>query len=305
VAIATVALIYAGGLVTSTDSGLSVPDWPLSYGQLFPEMVGGVLYEHGHRMVASMVGLLTLILAVWLWRSEPRAWVCRLGTLALLSVIVQGVLGGITVLLLLPKAISIAHAGLAQIFLCLTVALAVFTSRSWQEERPRLENPGRIPLRRLTDITTAAIYIQILLGALVRHTASGLAIPDFPLVYGGLVPPFFTRQILVHYIHRIGALAVTILVAWVVVRILRRHRFEGALVKPALFLAAILVLQIYLGAETVWSGRATVPMTLHVAVGAATLAASLILALKTHRVFMAGQVAQPVSVGSPAPRWSQ
>jgi cytochrome c oxidase assembly protein subunit 15 len=304
VAMATIVLIYAGGLVTSTDSGLSVPDWPLSYGQVFPEMVGGVFYEHGHRMVAAMVGLLTVILSFWLWRSEPRPWVRRLGLLAVAAVIVQGVLGGITVLLMLPKAISIAHAGLAQMFLCLTVALAVFTSPSWNVKRPRLQDSRRITLRHLTGITTAAIYVQILLGALVRHTASGLAIPDFPLVYGGLVPPFFTRQILVHYIHRIGALAVTILVLWVLVRVLRRYRLEGVLVKPAVFLAAMLVIQIYLGGETVWSSRATVPMTLHVAVGAITLAASLVLALQTRRVFAARQAAEPVSLGSPAPRWS-
>jgi cytochrome c oxidase assembly protein subunit 15 len=304
VAIATIVLIYAGGLVTSTDSGLSVPDWPLSYGQVFPEMVGGVFYEHGHRMVAATVGLLTVILSLWLWRTERRAWVRRLGLLAVAAVIVQGVLGGITVLLMLPKAVSIAHAALAQMFLCLTVALAVFTSPSWHRERSRLEDSRRMPLRHLTGITTAAIYVQILLGALVRHTASGLAIPDFPLVYGGLVPPFFTRQILVHYIHRIGALAVTILVLWVLVIILRRYRSEGTLMKPAVFLAAMLVTQIYLGGETVWSSRATVPMTLHVAVGAVTLAASLVLALNTHRVFAARQAAEPVSLGSPAPRWS-
>src|SRR5688500_5578535 len=128
---ATLALIFIGGLVTSTGSGLSVPDWPLSYGMLMPPMVGGVFYEHGHRMAASFVGLLTLILAVWTARVEARPGVRRLAWSALWAVVAQGVLGGLTVLLYLPPAISVAHACLAQTFLCLTIALAYATSREW------------------------------------------------------------------------------------------------------------------------------------------------------------------------------
>src|SRR5437667_2183294 len=112
----TLFLIFVGGLVTSTGSGLSVPDWPLSYGRLMPPMVGGIFYEHGHRMVASAVGLLTVVLAVWLSRREPRAWVRRLGYAALAAVVAQGVLGGLTVIFLLPTAVSVAHACLAQTF---------------------------------------------------------------------------------------------------------------------------------------------------------------------------------------------
>jgi cytochrome c oxidase assembly protein subunit 15 len=130
VSASTVLLIVAGGLVTSTGSGLSVPDWPTSYGWsmfTFPlrHMVGGIFYEHGHRLIASTVGFLTIILAVWIWRVEPRRWVRTLGFAALGSVILQGLLGGITVLLFLPTAVSTAHAGLAQIFFCLTVAIAL------------------------------------------------------------------------------------------------------------------------------------------------------------------------------------
>ena len=118
VAVCTLLLIFIGGLVTSTGSGLAVPDWPLSYGQVFPEMVGGVAYEHGHRMAAATVGLLTVVLALWLWNREPRKWVQRLGVGALITVVCQGILGGITVLFLLPTAVSVSHAALAQIFLC-------------------------------------------------------------------------------------------------------------------------------------------------------------------------------------------
>ena len=129
----TVLLILAGGMVTSTGSGLAVPDWPNTYGEFmfsFPleKMVGGIFYEHGHRLIASTVGFLTIILAVWLWWADPRGWVRRLGFIALAAVILQGVLGGLTVIYLLPPPISIGHAGLAQIFFCLTVSLALFTA---------------------------------------------------------------------------------------------------------------------------------------------------------------------------------
>src|SRR5512135_3097391 len=129
----TFLLVIAGGLVTSTGSGLSVPDWPLSYGRLMPPMVGGIFYEHGHRMVATTVGILTVILAVWLARREPRAWVRRLGYGAVAAVVAQGVLGGLTVLFLLPTAVSVAHACLAQTFLCIAVTLAVVTSPRWRD----------------------------------------------------------------------------------------------------------------------------------------------------------------------------
>ena len=133
VAAATGILIFAGGLVTSTESGLSVPDWPNTYGYFmffFPldKMVGGIRFEHTHRLIASTVGLLILVLAAWLWRAEPRLWVRRLGYIALVAVIIQGILGGITVLWYLPDPISIAHASLAQIVFCLTMTIAVVTS---------------------------------------------------------------------------------------------------------------------------------------------------------------------------------
>ncbi len=296
VAVATIGLIYVGGLVTSTDSGLSVPDWPLSYGQLFPKMVGGVFYEHGHRMVAATVGFLTVILAVWTWFREPRRWVRRVGLLTLLAVVCQGLLGGITVLFLLPTAVSIGHAGLAQIFLCLTVSLAVFTSRGWREHEPHLDDSGGPRLRVLAPVTTATIYGQILLGALVRHTGSALAIPDFPLAFGRLVPEMLSRQILIQYVHRLGAVVVTFCIVWAVAAVVRRHRSDPWLVRPALVLAGALVLQVFLGAETVWSGRAVIPATSHVAVGAITLATSVILTLRTYRVLLPRSVTRSVTL---------
>src|SRR6185295_9097080 len=165
-AVATLALIVAGGLVTSTESGLSVPDWPLSYGRLMPPMVGGVFYEHGHRMVATTVGILTIILAAWLSRREPRAWVRRLGYGALAAVVAQGVLGGLTVIFLLPTAVSVAHACLAQTFFCLVVAIAVVTSPRWRDaEKSR---PGAVT--RIGVATVALIFLQLMVGAVMRHT---------------------------------------------------------------------------------------------------------------------------------------
>src|SRR5207253_1023048 len=136
----TVLLILAGSFVTSTDSGLSVPDWPTTYGQnmfTFPlsKMVGGIFYEHGHRLIASAVGVLTIGLAVWLWLADSRRWMRWLGVAALGAIVAQGVLGGLTVLFFLPPAVSTAHAGLAEVFFCLTVAIALFTSRGWTAER--------------------------------------------------------------------------------------------------------------------------------------------------------------------------
>src|ERR1043166_2803280 len=133
---ATFFLIIAGALVTSHDAGLATSDWPLSNGQFFPKMVGNLFWEHGHRMVATTVGLLTIILTIYILAKEKRSWVRRLGGLALVAVIAQGLLGGLTVKLMLPLAISAAHATLAQLFFCTTVSLAVFTSRSWIEARP-------------------------------------------------------------------------------------------------------------------------------------------------------------------------
>jgi cytochrome c oxidase assembly protein subunit 15 len=184
----TVLLIAAGGMVTSTGSGLAVPDWPNTYGSFmfsFPleKMVGGIFYEHGHRLIASTVGFLTIILAVWTWRVDPRPWMRKLGFAALGAVILQGLLGGLTVLLLLPAPVSIGHAGLAQLFFCSTIALALFTSSGWQKSENATDDPR---LRSLALTTSMVIYLQILLGATMRHNAAGLAIPDFPLAFGGM-----------------------------------------------------------------------------------------------------------------------
>jgi heme a synthase len=286
-ALATLLLVAAGGMVTSTNSGLSVPDWPTTYGQqmfAFPlnQMVGGIFYEHGHRLIASVVGMLTIGLVVFLWKVETRVWVRRLGWLALAAVILQGALGGLTVLLRLPDIVSISHAGLAQIFFCLTITIALVTSTGWRRSSvPPADDTG---LRRRAAALTVLVYVQVLLGATMRHTGGGLAIPDFPLSYGHLIPPFWTPGIALHFAHRLGALAVATFATLNVIGILRRHPSRPELTKPGYLLLAIIAVQITLGAYVVISGKQPIINTLHVATGALVLATSLVVTLRTFRL---------------------
>jgi len=269
--------------VTSTGSGLAVPDWPLSFGQWMPPMKGGVLYEHGHRVAASLVGLLIAIQAAWLWRREPRGWVRGLGWLALVGVVLQGALGGMTVLLRLPDAISVSHAALAEIVFGLTVAIATVLSRTWRSAEERGVDSGEPALRTLTIATAAILFLQILLGAVVRHTGAGLAIPTFPLAYGRLLPPLENLPVALHFAHRVGALVVAGAVAWTAVRAWRRHRDDPWLRRPALALAGLVVLQVALGGWVVLSAKAAWIATAHLGVGAFMWGTALLLALRTGR----------------------
>jgi len=301
VATSTAVLIFAGGLVTSTGSGLSVPDWPNTYGWFmwtFPmsRMVGGIFYEHTHRLIASTVGFLILVLAVWLNRAEPRRWVRRLGYIALAAVITQGVLGGITVLWYLPDPISIAHASLAQIVFCLTVTIALATSPGWKTAS--LPGDDRT-LQRIAIVTTGAIYLQILVGATMRHTGAGLAIPDFPLAFGHLIPPVWDGKIAIHFAHRVGALAVATLIVATAGHVLFHHRRVTQLRRPAITLLCLVSLQVALGAATVLSGKQFIINSLHVVTGALVLVTSLGLTLRAHRGRFA--VDEGVGVRSPGP----
>jgi cytochrome c oxidase assembly protein subunit 15 len=274
VACATFLLLIAGALVTSNDAGLSVPDWPTSFGSLYklPRMVGGVKFEHGHRMVAEFVGLLTIILAVWTWRADRRAWVRKLGVAALATVIAQGILGGITVLFYLPPAVSTAHATLAQTFFCIVVVLALASGRGWTEA-PRLEMPEahRLRLTTLATLAAASVYVQLILGAGFRH--SGIK----------LLP------------HLISAVVVATLVLWTITRVLASHGWVAALRRPAVVLMALLVTQLGLGfaaylTRVQWGQDAVqpeLPMVIstvaHVAVGALVLASAVVLAMQAWR----------------------
>jgi cytochrome c oxidase assembly protein subunit 15 len=246
-------------------------------------MKGGVLYEHGHRVAASLVGLLIAIQAAWLWRREPRGWVRGLGWLALVGVVLQGALGGMTVLLRLPDAISVSHAALAEIVFGLTVAIATVLSRTWRSAEERGVDSGEPALRTLTIATAAILFLQILLGAVVRHTGAGLAIPTFPLAYGRLLPPLENLPVALHFAHRVGALVVAGAVAWTAVRAWRRHRDDPWLRRPALALAGLVVLQVALGGWVVLSAKAAWIATAHLGVGAFMWGTALLLALRTGR----------------------
>jgi heme a synthase len=299
VAAATVILILAGSLVTSHDAGLSVPDWPTSYGwNMFtfpPSMwVANIFYEHGHRLIASTVGFLTIILAVWLWLADARGWLHWFGVAALGAVIAQGILGGITVLFFLPAAVSTAHAGLAEIFFCMTVAIALFTSPRWragygtpqqgEDARGDMRGVDDARLRRLATAATVLVYEQILIGATMRHTGAGLAIPDFPWMFGHLVPDHWNPAIAVHFAHRVGALVVTCAIAIESSYIYSRHRVRSELARPAALLAVLVAIQVTLGALTVLSQRNPWINSFHVVCGALVLTTSLVLTLRSWRV---------------------
>ncbi len=318
-AIVTFFLIIAGGLVTSTDSGLAVPDWPLSYGQLMPPMVGGILYEHGHRMVATFVGMLTTFLCVWLWMREERNWVKILGTVALLAVVSQGVLGGITVLFLLPTWVSVSHATLAQSFFSLTIVLAIITSPFWKNYQPGISSTS-MKTQRLAVTTAAVVFVQLVLGALMRHSGSGLAIPDFPESYTNWIPPtsvsemasineyrltYFDLppieldQIWIHFAHRIGALLATVFVIWNAAHVLKNYTVS-VLRETALVQLVLVLVQFLLGALTVWTGKGVQVATAHVATGALLLAASVAIAVFSYGLF---RVSVQESVDSRIPDW--
>lgn len=272
---ATFPLLFIGGLVTSKGAGLAVPDWPTTFGYnmfLYPwsDMIGGIFYEHSHRLVASGVGLLTVTLACWLWFFERRAWMRWLGALALALVIIQGVIGGLRVVLV-EETLAILHACLAQAFFALTVSLVFFTSREWAEAPKRIESSDAARLRRLCVLATAMIYLQGALGAVLRYTGSGL---HLHLLFAGLVA-----------LH----------VALLGVRIFKSHLRQNELLGPAVLLSGLLIAQLALGLGS-YLGKFTplgfsflapatvVLTTTHVVTGALMLVTSLFLTLRSYRL---------------------
>ncbi len=266
----TFLLIIAGGLVTSTKSGLSVPDWPLSYGQWMPPMVGGVRYEHTHRLIASLVGLMTLFLAVWIGFSESRKWLRWTAIAAFGAVVVQGILGGLTVLYLLPAPISIFHACLAQTFFTLMVSLAYFTSREWVSNETVRQDFSDVkkPLFMLILLT----YLQLILGATVRHTAN-------------------------HYVlisHIVSGFLVLIHALIVMSRVVKHHEGKPKLIVPSIGLGVITLFQTTFGMGsfiyTVMLHQMVQPqtakiffVTAHQSLGALLLATAVFLYLRILR----------------------
>jgi heme a synthase len=264
-------LLTAGALVTSNDAGLSIPDWPLAYGSMVPPFVGGIRYEFSHRVFAGIVTTLTVVLATWLWRSEPRRWVRNFGWLALATVVIQAVIGGLTVLLRQPVAVSVAHATVAQVFFCCMIGLALFTSRWWQQDLAPVDDTGSPQVRTLSILCAAATFFQLILGAAFRHKGFGIA-------------P-----------HLVGAAVVTALVFWTAGALRNRFPASPVFVRCRVLLHALIETQLLLGGAAWWSRLAyrdfpqpmPVMVTLtvaHVVVGAMTLAGTVVVALVSHHL---------------------
>jgi heme A synthase len=268
-----IGLLLAGGLVHGTGSGLACPDWPTCHGSLLPPMVGGVAIEHSHRLIATGVGLLTIGLAVALWRRGRRA----LGVAAVALVVLQGVLGGLTVLYQLPDFVSTAHLATAMLFfsLLIYIAYSVRPEARGKGEHPSAgTGPGRA--RFWAGLATVAVYLQAVLGALVRHTASGLAcIPDLALCRGALWPDLGPARL--HMAHRLNALLVAALVIAACVAARRSLRWLPRL------LPGLVLLQIGFGVLSVWSGLQLVPVQLHLGAGALLLAGCVAMYLHLGR----------------------
>jgi cytochrome c oxidase assembly protein subunit 15 len=246
-------------------------------------MVGGIFYEHGHRLIASTVGFMTIVLAAWLWMKDPRRWLKWFGVGALGAVVAQGLLGGLTVLFFLPPAVSTAHAGLAEIFFCMTVAIALFTSPGWIEgyASARVDDAQ---LRRLATATTAIVFTQIVIGATMRHVGAGLAIPDFPWMFGRVVPDHWSPAIAIHFAHRVGALVTTIAIVTTSTYVWTRRSDRPELARPATLIIFLVGVQLMLGAFTVLSRRDVWINSLHVVCGALVLTTSLLITLRAWRV---------------------
>ena len=274
VACATFLLIIAGALVTSNDAGLSVPDWPTSFGSFYkiPRMVGGVRFEHTHRMIAEFIGLLTIVIAIWTWRADRRRWMKYLGIGALGTLIAQGVLGGLTVLFFLPPSISTAHAAVAQTFFCIAVCIALFTGRQWVEEVPRVELDMRRPsLQTLTLLSIFILYVQLILGAMFRHHGLGW------------------------WPHVANAIVVAFVLSWTAIRALSQYAKIDDVRRPAITLLSLLIAQLCLGflaflTRVAWGKDAVqpeLPMVIstvaHVAMGALILATAVVLAIQVWR----------------------
>ena len=300
----TLFLIFAGALVKSHEVGLSVPDWPTTYGEqmfAFPlsNMVGGIFYEHGHRLTATLVGFFMLVQAFWLGVSDEQPWLKKLGYIALGAVILQGLFGGITVLFFLPPAVSIIHGILAQTFFILTIIIAYALSEE-RTERPEIEDFPR-PMHKSSLLLGGMVYIQLILGALMRHTASGLAIPDFPTM-GGLWLPDFSEtmvyninailfdldqdmvsrsQVLIHFIHRFGAVIVTAAVLYFFYRCKPMVDNNKGALQALWLMTGIVLIQFILGALTVLTERAPYIASFHVVNGAALLGVCTLLVLRS------------------------
>jgi cytochrome c oxidase assembly protein subunit 15 len=323
--VATLFLVALGGVVTTKGVGMAVPDWPTTYGEnmfLFPpsKWIGGIFYEHSHRLVASLVGMLTAILAVWLWLKESRRWLRWLGTIAFIAVVFQGVLGGMRVVFDrhgLGTELGIFHATVAQLFFLLVGSIALFTSGWWRSVNVQaVESTAAKKMRRWFLAATLLILLQLVLGATMRHQHAGLAVPDFPLAYGKIWPAtdpaslhaynahrmeangeqaITASHVVVHMLHRVTAFAVLFTIIGCAVLAWRNTPRGSLLRKISAFWVAIVLVQVVLGSLTILSQRKVDVTTAHVAVGAVTFLVGWLLVLIASRFVVAHVARVPVA----------
>jgi cytochrome c oxidase assembly protein subunit 15 len=272
-ACATFILIVAGALVTSNDAGLSIPDWPTSFGSFsVPPLQGGIRYEWSHRAIAGSTMILTLAIAVWTWLVEKRRWMKWLSVAALGTIVIQAILGGLTVRLLQPPWVSSAHAAVGQTFFCIATVIAIFTGRRWVEEIPRVELDTRKPsLITLTLLSIFVLYVQLIVGAMFRHHGMSW------------------------WPHVVNAPVVAFVLAWTAIRALSLYSRIEAIRRPAVLMLALLIAQLCLGflafiTRVAWGHDAIQPelpmvssTVAHVAVGALLLATAVVLAIQVWR----------------------
>ena len=285
-------LLIAGALVTSNNAGLAVPDWPTSFGSLYkwPRMIGGVKFEHGHRVVAEIVGLLTISAAIWTWLVDQRRWMRYLTVGAVLGVVFQGVLGGLTVLNFTPPLISTAHAAVGQTMFCVLAAIAVFTSKSWlQEPSEKISRKDAAPLIRHSWMLIGFLYLQLILGAAFRHVWTK---------WGPMGSNHWPVHKIVHmflYPHILNSLLVAGLILYLSMTALSKHSGIPHLKKPAAGMLMLLILQLLLGAsaymvrvvqgineEQPTLGLVSVTVA-HLAVGALILGLAVIFTVQAYR----------------------
>jgi len=325
--VATLLLICSGGMVTSKNVGLAVPDWPTTFGYnmfLFPisKWVGGILFEHTHRLMGSLVGFLTIILAVWIWLGDDRRWLRNLGVIAVVGVILQGILGGLRVTMMKDQ-IGIFHACVAQAFLGLLVFIALVTTKFWRSIADRNFGLQKFsPNKALAIAITAAIYMQLALGATMRHQHRDLAILDFPTANGAWIPDTSAAalakinawrdaralsnvtafQIWLQMVHRFLAFIIAIAIIALCARVRREPRVSAVLKRLSLLWVIFVFCQIALGGWVIWSNKAADVATAHVALGAVMLSFGVSISAICWRISQRGtDRARSPSAAQPMP----